>query len=124
MKNKYFWCSFILLILLFESAIAVPKRDPRRSKGISKQDSIKQALGFLKTYYYNKEGWELKNPEMKPTLKGLLSYIETPPRDTIVSRVDSILQIDTLQFFSRDPESIVNFQDVQTILTLWNCKTY
>ena len=125
MKKQLFLCSFILLWLLFNSYNGFSKRFLRRSENVENQDSIKQALGFLKIFYYNKDGWELTNPQLKPTLRGLLNYIETPPRDTIVAKVDSLLRYDSLQFFTRKPETIsefslvpnyINIRDLQDLL--------
>ena len=112
MKKQLFVCSFITLCLIFNGYHGVAKRFPRRSGNISSQDSVKEALGFLKIYYYNKDGWELSNPRLKPALRGLLNYIETPPRDTIIAQVDSLLNRDSLQFFTREPETITDFDHV------------
>jgi len=89
MKKKLIGCSLILFFLFFNSFNGLSKRFPRRLENNLNKDSVNQALDFLKIYYYNKDGWELANPKLKSALRGLLHYIETPPRDTIVAKIDT-----------------------------------
>jgi hypothetical protein len=96
--------------------------DKKKEIILSKSDSIKLGIDFLKKHIQPNTVWQSENPEILRTVNGLIHFAEDERIDTILVKLQKFQNNSDLRYISRSPENVSDslqvqgYQDYRTIL--------
>lgn len=121
MQLKKLCAGFIILISVSLFAATNPV-DKKKEIILSKADSIKLGIDFLKKHIQPNTVWQSENPEILRTVNGLIHFAEDERIDTILVKLQKFQNNSDLRYISRSPENVSDslqvrgYQDYRTIL--------
>jgi hypothetical protein len=72
-------------------------------------DTLSWSVSFMKKVFNGSGEWFVTNANYQKSIKGIIDYAENEPIDTVVVKMDQMLNTDTIPFiFSRKAENIPN----------------
>ena len=121
MQLKKLCAGFMILISvsLFATTNHV---DKKKEIKLSKADSIKLGIDYLKKHIQTNAVWQSENPEILRTVNGLIRFAEDERIDTILVKLQKFQKVGNLKYISRSPENVSDslqvqgFQGYRTIL--------
>ena len=121
MQLKKLCAGFIILISVSLFAATNPV-DKKKEITLSKADSIKLGIDYLKKHIQTNTVWQSENPEILRTVNGLIRFAEDERIDTILVKLQKFQKVGNLKYISRSPENVSDslqvqgFQGYRTIL--------
>lgn len=121
MQLKKLCTGFIILISVSLFAATNPV-DKKKEITLSKADSIKLGIDYLKKHIQTNTVWQSENPEILRTVNGLIRFAEDERIDTILVKLQKFQKLGNLKYISRSPENVSDslqvqgFQGYRTIL--------
>ncbi|MBV5348113.1 hypothetical protein JZU61_00325, partial [bacterium] len=121
MQLKKLCAGFFILISVSLFAATNPV-DKKKEIILSKADSIKLGIDFLKKHIQPNTVWQSENPEILGTVNGLIHFAEEDRIDTILVKLQKFQNNRDLRYISRSPENVSDslqvqgYQDYRTIL--------
>ena len=120
--NKYYYTLTISALFLLQfsvSATGIHDVDNRKSRNSAvMKDSLSWSVAFMNKVFNGNGEWYLTNDSFQKTIKGVIDYAENDPVDTVVVRMDQLLQNDTIPLiFNRKAENIPNRRSIPGYLS-------
>jgi len=121
MQLKKLCAGFMILISVSLFAATNPV-DKKKEIILSKADSIKLGIDYLKKHIQTNAVWQSENPEILRTVNGLIRFAEDERIDTILVKLQKFQKVGNLKYISRSPENVSDslqvqgFQGYRTIL--------
>ena len=115
MQLKKLCTGFIILISVSLFA-AINPVDKKKEILLSKADSIKLGIDFLKKHIQTNTVWQSENPEILRTVNGLINFAEFERIDTILIKLQKFQNNRDLRYISRSPENVSDSLQVRGYL--------
>jgi len=115
MQLKKLCTGFIILISVSLFAATNPV-DKKKEIILSKADSIKLGIDFLKNHIQPNTVWQSENPEILRTVNGLIHFAEDERIDTILVKLQKFQKNTDLRYISRSPENVSDSLQVKGYL--------
>ena len=105
MQFKKLLSGFFILISVSLFAGTTPV-DRKKENALSKSDSIKLGIDFLKKYIQPDNTWKSDYPEIIRTVSGLIHFAEDDRIDTILVKINRFQKNGDLKYITRLPENV------------------